>query len=354
MRVNGFGRVRGTALAIVAALAIAEPGWRTVAHNRESKVTWTTDVEPILKKRCVGCHVTNGFGPMSLATYQEGRSWAQAIRQEVLERRMPPWPAARGFGEFINDRSLTQLEVDLLTAWADGNTPVGPPVVAAPESREHSVHHGAGAPTRSPDVVVTMPAAREVTRLTERYELATALTDDRWITGWEFRPGNRSVIEQAVVWILPSTLLGAWTPPEPAIVYPSGVAQRLPAGSRLAIDVRYRRAATPQRDQSGIALYFGGRPRRELQHQLLACGSRAIDRDLEVLAVTPRAGGAGESIEIVARRADGSVEPLAVVPRYEPAYPITYRLRFGLRLGRGTTIEVRSSAPDCAAGLDFT
>src|SRR6202049_2038024 len=113
---------------------------RPAAHNRISQVTWTTDVEPIMKARCLGCHTTGGFGPMSLETYPEARTWAKAIREEVLERRMPPWPAARGFGDFINDGSLTPLDVELLTAWADGATPIGPAIVAAHETRASALH----------------------------------------------------------------------------------------------------------------------------------------------------------------------------------------------------------------------
>ena len=111
----------GLALLVVAIVGFDSS---SAAHNRISQVTWTTDVEPIMKARCLGCHTPGGFGPMSLETYQEARTWAKAIREEVLERRMPPWPAARGFGEFINDRSLTPLEIELLTAWADGATPI--------------------------------------------------------------------------------------------------------------------------------------------------------------------------------------------------------------------------------------
>jgi hypothetical protein len=279
---------------------------------------------------------------MSLATYEEARTWAKAIRREVLERRMPPWPAARGFGTFANDRSLTPLEVELLTAWADGATPIGPPVAAA-----------APAPSRRPDLVVAVPAPHTVTTLRERFELSTGLTEDRWVTGWEFRPGNRSIVEHATVWILPSTFVGAWTPPDAAISYRSGVAHRLPAGSRLALEVRYRKAATPQTDQSGVALYFGGRPDREPRHRSLACGASLIDHDIEVLAVTPRAAGAGDSIEIVARSGDGRVEPLSVVLRYEPAYPVTYWFRAPVRVRRTATIDVRSSSPGCGADLDF-
>lgn len=352
MPVKGFERARGAALAAMVAVAMGGPGSRSAAHNRESQVTWNTDVEPILKRRCVGCHVAVGFGPMSLVNYQDARSWAKAIRREVLERRMPPWPAARGFGDFINDRSLTPLEVDLLTAWVDGATPIGPAAIGAgrfddPPPEPH--HHG----DQAPDLVVTLAAGRSISALTDRIELPTGLAGDRWITEWEFRPGNRSIVEQAVLWILPSTFVGAWTPPEGRVAYPSGVAQRLPAGSRLALDLRYRKSATPQTDQSGVALHFGGRPRRELQHRSLDCRTSPIDRNVEAIAVTPRASEAGASIEVVARRPDGTVEPLVVVPRYEPGYPITYRFRRGVHLRRGTTIDVRSSAPGCRADLEF-
>jgi hypothetical protein len=110
---------------------------------------------------------------------------------------------------------------------------------------------------------------------------------------------------------------------------------------------------TPQTDQSGIALYFGDKPKRELRHRALPCGITVIGAAMEVLAVTPRAAAGGASIEVVARRRDGPVESLSVLPRYEPAYPISYRYRTGVRLTAGTTIDVRSSEAGCSATLDY-
>ncbi len=52
-------------------------------------------------------------------------SWSRAIQEQVLERRMPPWPAATGFADYGNDRSLTPIEIELLAAWADGGAPLG-------------------------------------------------------------------------------------------------------------------------------------------------------------------------------------------------------------------------------------
>jgi|SRR5262245_47622790 len=333
------------AVAAAIALAIGGPHSQTAAHNRESQVTWTTDVEPILRRRCVGCHSTNGFAPMSLASYDDARSWSKAIRREVLERRMPPWPAARGFGDFVNDRSLTPVEVELLSSWAQGATPIGPPIDSAQANHQ--------TPAPAADLVAIAPTDRTITQLVDRVELPTNVTADRWVTGWEIRPGNRSIVEQAVLWIEPATVVGSWTPPDAAVVYPQGVAQRLPAGSRLRLELHYRKSSTPQTDRSGVALRFGSRPARELRHRSLGCASVALDRSIDALAVTPRAAEAGATIEIVARHGDGRVEPLAVLPRYEPAYPITYRFRKAIALRRGTTIDVRSSSPSCAADLEF-
>ena len=348
------------AVAATITVAIVGPGSRITAHNRESQVTWTTDVEPILKRRCVGCHSAEGFAPISLTTYDEARSWSKSIRREVLERRMPPWPAARGFGDFANDRSLTPLEVELLTAWADGATPIGPPVDGVKRSEVRPRRGAEAAPDRL-DLVLMAPAARAVTKLVDRVELPTNVAGDRWVTGWELRPGNRSILQQAVLWIVPapsgvegrSTLVGAWTPPDATVVYPSGIAQRLPAGSRLALELHYKKSTTPQTDQSGVALWFGARPSRELRHRSLACGATAIDRGIDALAVTPRAAEAGATVEIVARHPDGRIEPLSVVPRYEPSYPITYRFRKNVRLPGGTKIDVRSSLPGCSADLEY-
>jgi hypothetical protein len=316
---------------------------RPAAHDRTSQVTWTTDVRPIVQRRCLGCHQAGGFGSIALETYQDARTWAKGMRESVLDRRMPPWPAARGFGDFSNDRSLTPIEIELLTAWADGLTPLGPPVAEAP----------ALAAAVRPDLVVRMPDAHAVRGAIERVELPTGLTEDRWITGWEFTPGNRAIVEQAVVSIAPATLMGVWTPGEHATKYPAGVAQRLPAGSRLVLELHYRRSSAPETDRSAIALNFGPAPARELRHRSLDCGVSTVDREIEALAVTPKAAQAGAAIEMTARRPDGTVDALAVVPRYEPAYPVSYRLRTGMRLRKGTAIDLRSSSPGCTAALEF-
>src|SRR4051812_24528870 len=94
------------------------------AHDRiTTRVTWDREIAPIFDARCVDCHRTGGRSTIALATYQQARPWAAAIKEEVLTRRMPKWSAARGYGEFANDPSLSPFEIALMAAWVDGGAP---------------------------------------------------------------------------------------------------------------------------------------------------------------------------------------------------------------------------------------
>jgi hypothetical protein len=38
---------------------------------------------------------------------------------------MPPWQAVKGYGDFLNDLSLSQEEIALISSWAEGGAPEG-------------------------------------------------------------------------------------------------------------------------------------------------------------------------------------------------------------------------------------
>jgi hypothetical protein len=91
-----------------------------------TKITWSMEISRIVYQRCLSCHRDEGAA-FSLETYEEARPWAKAIQEEVLTRRMPPWGAVKGFGNFAHDRGLTQEEVNLIAEWAEGGAPEGDP-----------------------------------------------------------------------------------------------------------------------------------------------------------------------------------------------------------------------------------
>ena len=105
--------------------------WSTVLHGHDpvtTKLTWSQEISRIFVKRCMSCHREGGTAPMALTSFEESRPWAKAIKEEVLNRKMPPWGALKGFGEFRNDASLKQEEIMRLAEWVEGGAPEGDPL----------------------------------------------------------------------------------------------------------------------------------------------------------------------------------------------------------------------------------
>ena len=88
-------------------------------------ITYSREISRLLFSRCASCHRPGGMA-FSLVTYEAARPWAKAIKEEVLERRMPPWGAVKGFGDFRDDRGLTQEQIELISDWVEGGAPEGP------------------------------------------------------------------------------------------------------------------------------------------------------------------------------------------------------------------------------------
>src|SRR5262245_8663752 len=115
-----------TALIILAAAFFASPlNSADGLAKSKAPVTFNKDVAPIFFKNCVECHRPGEAAPMSLLSYKEARPWARSIREKVISREMPPWHADPRVGQFSNDPSLTQAEIDAITAWVDGGAKEG-------------------------------------------------------------------------------------------------------------------------------------------------------------------------------------------------------------------------------------
>ena len=165
---------------------------------------------------------------MPLTTYDEVRPWARAIKEQVLDRRMPKWHAARGFGSFSNDPSLTPLESALVVSWVDGGLPRGgtvgtPEVPLAPDAAVPGFR-------RESDRVLTLPP--DVAGL-------SAPARVQWIAGWSFEPGDPRISSATLSSAAGG--IGTWVAGDEPIVLPAGSALRV--SGALQITVRRRPAA---------------------------------------------------------------------------------------------------------------
>jgi len=132
LHISGWGsgvpanfRISNLKTVISAVFALVAVCTAVRAHDIiTTPVTWDREISRIFYSRCASCHREGGTA-FSMAAYSETFPWRTAIKEEVLERRMPPWGAVKGFGDFRNDQALTPEQLELLTSWSQGGSPEG-------------------------------------------------------------------------------------------------------------------------------------------------------------------------------------------------------------------------------------
>lgn len=253
----------------------------TTSQAQGSAPTWSSDVATIIYAKCTPCHRSGEIAPFKLESYEQAQDYAYSIKRAVSEREMPPWPPAKGHGIFTGDRSLSQQEIDKITAWVDADMPSGD-LSTAPKPPTFPE----GSQLGKPDMVLTMSEKwtirgnnRDVYRF---FVLPTNLLQDRHIKALEFRPGNAAVVHH-VLYFLDTTgtarkkdaadpqpgysgfgdpgfesaasFLG-WVPGAQTRFYPPTIGAKLYKNSDLIIQVHYAPSTTEQTDQSHVNVFF--------------------------------------------------------------------------------------------------
>src|SRR5687768_11929770 len=130
MRLLMRGISVGAVMAVVVS-AWAVTGWAQSAGAQAPRAgdgpTFSRDVAPIMFAKCASCHRPGEVAPMPLLSFKDARPWAGAIKQKVASRAMPPWHADRQYGNFTNNLSLSDREIDTIVRWVDGGAREGDP-----------------------------------------------------------------------------------------------------------------------------------------------------------------------------------------------------------------------------------
>lgn len=289
--------------------------------------TFNKDVAPIIQAHCMVCHRQGQIGPMSLTSYKEVRPWAKAIREVVVQRRMPPWHSDPHYGEWSNDRRLSDSDINAIVAWVDAGVKEGDPK-DLPPNPQFSDDWAIG----KPDAVFTMKDEQSIdSNSPDDYvwqTVPTNFTEDKWVQALEVRAGNATIVHHAAILmqeadsnkdlvkarnkrrqaasgqeqsifikvnginrVSPSApvlddactkissdgaldrsdsgtdimnLLGGLAPGKGPDSFPEGMALKIPAGASLVFQMHYANfTGKPQKDRSSVGLIFARKPPRQ-------------------------------------------------------------------------------------------
>lgn len=310
---------------------------------------------------------------------------------------MPPWLPAGPKGAFIGERGLSAEQISILADWHETGAAEGPGIrpPAAPPPLPSKW------PLGEPDVIVRMPAPYQVpggpgdvyrafpislpsAAIPEAVRKAALIpeTDLLGVSAVDIHPGNWHVLHHAHVWadttgqarrlekapgsgyeafggpgFPPAAYLGGIVPGTAPRRLPDGIAEALPLGADLVLQIHYSPSGKPESDQTEVGLYFTREPVKRTVEWLrlgsfnleIPAGEPShavtdelvIPADCFVLSVSPHMHYLGREVSARAILPDGSVRELLSMPRWDFRWQDRYAFRDPVPLPAGTRVEAR-------------
>ena len=361
-------------------LAIGAPVLASSSADADG-VTYHKDIEKLFQRNCQSCHRAEGLAlggmvaPMPLTTYDEIRPWARAIAKKVQSREMPPWFAAKEYhGQFNNERTLSDKEIEMVVAWARNGAPQGN-VADAPPALDTS-HIVDGWTIGKPDLVLSLAEpffvkddVRDL-NITLKAEFISdeMLTEPRYIESIEFRTGSAIVhhivgsknSEEAEVPGATGLLAGLAPGTEPFSL-PKGFGRLLMPNTQIYLNMHYNKEPGPgtgRWDNSQVAIKF--RPKGEVIKHIAQWegignrdfeippnvenwqvgASKTFEHETTIFGYMPHMHLRGRYAKYEAFYPDGTREMLLEVPWYDWNWQTNYEYKEPKVVPAGTRVEV--------------
>lgn len=347
---------------------------QTIAHETlTTTVLFDREIVRIISKHCVMCH-TEGGPSFPLGTYEQ--SWLQRrpIRADVISRHMPPWSAVPGYGEFLNDNNLTLRETQFIVSWVEGLGPRNSGTVfsnvagAAPSAKEvrasaDFAHWPLGEPSlkrQLPSTTIEPKQAPFMRKIVVDLGLASA----RQISAIEFMPSDHRVVRAAFFTVEETgQWIGSWTPWYGFVSLPKNVAYRLPERAHIVAEVYYKGTTERVEEHGSLGLFFSSDASPASVSDLVlqtppgapkTRASARLESEVRVLAIRPETPPGITSLEVSARKPDGSTVVLLFAKDFQTDWPTPYLLKDPVKLAKGTELLVTAYSSGSPPGVRVT
>lgn len=300
---------------------------------------------------------------------------------------MPPW-LPEGQGIFVNERRLTDAQIQLLQEWHAAGAPMGE-ASAIP----HAPKFEDGWLLGKPDLVVELPEAytlaAEGADLYRNFVVPSPLKERRFVRAYEFRPQNRSVHHVRIkldatrqsrridekdaepgfpgmrtpAKFPPGHML-SWIPGKSVAPEPDGMAWELDGDTDLVFQIHFQRTGKAEVILPMLGLYFTDRSPTKATY-LVGLSSQLIDIpagatnhieersfklpvDVDALGVLPHLHYLGRRVHGFAQLPNGTKWDLILINDWDFNWQDQYRYREPIFLPAGTVITMRYSFDNSA------
>ncbi|MBS1725743.1 MAG: ascorbate-dependent monooxygenase [Armatimonadetes bacterium] len=351
-----------------------------------NKVTYAENVAPILDKHCTKCHHDDAVAPFSLVGYDNAKRQSAMVANSASDKRMPPWKAVHGYGDFLDENRLTDTDIAILKKWAETGSNRGD---AAKEPKPQVFN-----PTwelGTPDIVLQaskpFKLEAEGDDVYRNFVFDLHNTEPVYVTAMDVKPGNKQVVHHVIgfldvrgrsvtleknnkdgqegyttsgggIGVPPSGALGGWAPGVTVRKTPAGTAFVVQPGTKIVMQVHYHKDGKEETDQTKLGLYTT-KVKPERQMDIYWCAQHffkipvgAADQevtwqdtmpaDATIYYVMPHMHLLGKSMKAKVIKDDGTEVPLVFVDHWDFNWQLIYALKEPLKVKKGWKLAVEA------------
>ncbi len=158
----------------------------------KKEITFHQDVKPIIHSKCAICHNPKGAGPFDLISYEDIAKRTKMIEAVVKTKYMPPWPADPKYSTFLNEKSLTDDEINKIIQWAESGKKKGK------HTKDPIIDSILLIEKTKPDLIISMHKAHMTSGLNKdeffMMKFPFELPSDTFIKKIDFIPDNKQLV----------------------------------------------------------------------------------------------------------------------------------------------------------------
>ena len=342
----------------------------SVSTALADSVSYARDIAPILKQRCITCHMEGGIAPFAMSSHQMIQGWSPMIRETLYTKRMTPGQIDNEYvNKFHGVNHITVEETQQLVGWIDNGSQNNDGIDPLAQYRPEVVKWING----EPDIIIQIPEQRIPATGVQEYRnlmIPLELEEDIWVKAVEFSAGDTTVLHHIIAFsygpnginefeILNQGIgLGAYAPGNQLNTYPENAGYPLKAGGGLMLQMHYTTSGKEAVDASEIGLYlWDEEPERQSlggsasdlnnniavfdgNHEMVA--TKKFRKDALLTMVGPHMHYRGYDANFKLVFPDGREEEILNVPNYQFNWQKTYDFKEPIFLPAGTEMVFRA------------
>lgn len=369
---------------------------------QQSHITFSKDIAPIIHKNCTPCHNSNGGAPFNLIQYHEVKKRAKMIAHVTKTRYMPPWPADVHYSRFVNERFLSDEEINIIEKWFKTGAKPGDTSNIKPPVFNASI-------LGKPDLIIDVPSVLIKNNNKDQFysiKIPYQIPKNQYVKAIEFIPGQKKIVhhfnghylsfnEQTNPFVghrianleSPNYLeefsqlqlfnqdgstsnrvhsAVNYLPGSFGIQYPNGIGGFVLTknGAFVANDIHYGPSRKSVWDSSKLFLYFTNQAPTRPTFELML-GTNGISKinppliippnqitkhttqvsvynDITVLTINPHMHLIGKSFKAYAVKPSGDTIPLIHIPKWQFRWQYFYTFKTAVKINKGSVIVVEA------------